>query len=274
MNLHLIYFSPGGTTKKTVRNISKGFSNIKTKEYDMLKKNVREQNYSFGSDDIVILGFMTATKLFGLVEDVLNSLKGNNTPLIGVVLFGNGYYGSSLKTLKIEVEERGFKLVGAGAFIGQHTFTSSIATNRPDEKDKQIQEQFGLDMYNKICINKDLSFTHVLKKDWARNDWISYVKGHIADKLLSGISCTLPSSWSNLEFTDTCVDCGKCERNCPTSSIVLKDKYFNPDSCIGCFSCGNNCPEDAIIYKSKKLLSSIKHIEKTRIKRREPQIFF
>ena len=45
---------------------------------------------------------------------------------------------------------------------------------------------------------------------------------------------------------DSCIACGACEPECPTSAISAGDIYvIDPDACIDCGACANVCPVDA-----------------------------
>lgn len=47
---------------------------------------------------------------------------------------------------------------------------------------------------------------------------------------------------------DTCIECGKCERICPTKNIRKVDgKYIFKNECILCLRCYSQCPKDAIL---------------------------
>jgi ferredoxin len=50
---------------------------------------------------------------------------------------------------------------------------------------------------------------------------------------------------------DTCLDCGKCGRACPTKAAegILEGKIFKAD-CFSCGRCLNACPNDSLGYKS------------------------
>jgi ferredoxin len=50
---------------------------------------------------------------------------------------------------------------------------------------------------------------------------------------------------------DTCLDCGKCGRACPTSAAegILEGKTFKAD-CFSCARCLNACPNDSLNYRS------------------------
>ncbi|WP_432667251.1 EFR1 family ferrodoxin [Wukongibacter baidiensis] len=273
MKVHLIYFSPGGTTKRTVRNIAEGMGDVEIIEHDMLVQENRRKKYNFKSDDLVILGMMTGTKLFGVPQEVFNAIKGNNTPLVGVVMYGNGYYGKSLIFMKREVESRGFKMVAGGAFIGQSSLEPKIAAGRPDAKDKEIQLKFGEDIYEKVVINRDFSFKSKLKMNWSKDDAVTVAKCAIISAL-PGYSLKMPYSMSVLKINDDCIGCKKCERHCPVGAIDIDTKSFDSKKCIGCAGCINTCPKKAISYTNKTLKNMMKKLEVTRAERKEPEVFF
>lgn len=49
-------------------------------------------------------------------------------------------------------------------------------------------------------------------------------------------------------ISDTCISCGACEPECPTSAISAGDTQYNidPDQCIDCGACVPVCPTDSI----------------------------
>ncbi len=50
-------------------------------------------------------------------------------------------------------------------------------------------------------------------------------------------------------ITDSCIECGACEADCPVGAISRGDgKYeIDPVVCIDCGSCLSACPMEAII---------------------------
>lgn len=51
------------------------------------------------------------------------------------------------------------------------------------------------------------------------------------------------------KVTDSCVNCGACEGECPTGAISEKDdhRYIDPNKCASCGSCAAVCPAEAIV---------------------------
>lgn len=62
---------------------------------------------------------------------------------------------------------------------------------------------------------------------------------------------------------DTCVSCGMCEKNCPSSCINAKEKSVDNETCIKCLKCLEVCPKNSIKYgkKSEKIKFSPKRRE-------------
>jgi len=61
----------------------------------------------------------------------------------------------------------------------------------------------------------------------------------------------LLSRWNLLSprVKETCVDCGRCEKICPTGAIEQdkgKLRTVHPSECIGCLACAEVCPAEAI----------------------------
>jgi ferredoxin len=48
--------------------------------------------------------------------------------------------------------------------------------------------------------------------------------------------------------TDTCINCGACESECPESAISEIDgnMVIDADKCIDCAACVDVCPSDSI----------------------------
>jgi len=239
----------------------------------MLKPVNRKACLEFSKDDLVVLGMMSATKLFGLPDEVFASLKGNNTPFVGVVMFGNGYYGKSLKQMKKEMASRGFKMVAAAAFIGQHTLDPEIAPGRPDASDRAIQRALGRDVHEKVRINRDLSFNHAIKTDWPHEGLFSTFKCALISALPMS-SPKLSTPWKEKAFTGDCIGCRSCEKRCPVNAVDIDTRTFDYDRCIGCFACGHACPRDAITITSARMKKAMASVKPFRIQtRREPVVF-
>ncbi|GEM_PF-891113 len=270
--VYLIYFSPGGTTRRTVRILSESFKDADIIEIDMLKRENRDKQYTFESTDIVILGLMTLVKPFGPVNDIFNAIRGNNTPLIGIVMFGNGMYGNSLKVIERESAKRSFCMVAGGAFIGAMSYNKRVGKNRPDEFDIEKIKLFGDAVNNKLKTEGTVPIKSNLKTDWPKSSVFHTVKTALLLYMpLGKVKVTAPLN--RIEFTNNCINCGLCQQRCPVGAIDLHKKLSDSKLCIGCVACVNGCKNGGIIYTNKMMIKAanacINHFKG----RREPETF-
>lgn len=45
-----------------------------------------------------------------------------------------------------------------------------------------------------------------------------------------------------------CVNCRKCDKNCPMNVNISRTEFVRHPNCINCFQCMSNCPKKAISY--------------------------
>ncbi|MBQ3394975.1 MAG: EFR1 family ferrodoxin [Synergistaceae bacterium] len=268
--LHLIYFSPSGSTEKIVRTIASSISDLPVEVHDLLTPSSRKKKYTFGPDDIVIMGSMTAGKLFTLSDELFACLEAHDTPFIGVITFGNGYYGIALNEMLERAKKSGFKVTALGAFVARHSMDTSIAEGRPDEHDKEIMRGFGRRAYAKIQ-NGDYELHELPKTNWSSwelgNKVIAYREEHPDE------AYALPNECKAKEISDKCIKCGNCVRHCPVNAIDIDAKKFDLEKCIGCWGCINRCPAHAISSTSKQVADIMKSFGEASTKRLEPEIF-
>lgn len=230
--VYLVYFSPSGATEKAVKEIASGIDGVKTETINLLTPESRRKHYTFTSNDIVIMAGMTAGKLFTLSDELFACLHGDNTPFIGVVTFGNGYYGIALNEMLKSAEAQGFKVAAMGAFVCRHSMRTSIAEGRPDSHDKEIMRDFGRKACAKIC-GGDYELHN--KPATNRSGWetgnqvIAYREEHTDEP------CKLPPEAKAKAISYACIRCRICVRNCPVDAIDIEAGTFDLDKCIGCW---------------------------------------
>ena len=114
-----IYFSPTNTTKTIVETIANVFSS-EINTYDITFDRTKKVE-NFKEDELLIIGMpVYGGRIPYLVQEFVKNLKANNTLCIPVVVYGNRDYEDALLELSDYLEEGGFKIVSAGAFIGEH----------------------------------------------------------------------------------------------------------------------------------------------------------
>ena len=222
--VHQIYFSPTGTTRKTLETITAGLSTDKINRYDLTYTNTATQQSI--PDGIALIGIPVYAGRVPI--DFLKrfeTISAHNIPTILIALYGNREFDDALIELRDVAIQKGFNIIAAGAFIGEHSYStaqSPIAQNRPDKEDLKIAREFGQKVATKIVAN-DLSQPKI---DGNRpyRDRINF--GGISPETIAK-SCTL---------------CGKCSDVCPVGVIKVDDCVTtDKQNCIMCAACTRIC---------------------------------
>lgn len=239
--VNLVYFSATNTTKTVLESLSQGLNIPEIVSYDITKG--QEKEITFATDEIVIFGMpVYSGRIPQISIEHLNKFKGCNTPAIIVCVYGNRDYDDALLELNNVIVANNFRVVSAGAFIGQHSIFPPTGNGRPDTTDKEDAISFGQDSIKLLENIVDISSIATIE-----------LKGNIPYKEIKSIPLQPKGS-------SKCDKCGKCVRNCPTNAISIDNPRKTDETlCISCARCIYVCPQQArsfggIIYKlaSKK----------------------
>ncbi|WBW96198.1 EFR1 family ferrodoxin [Oceanirhabdus sp. W0125-5] len=264
-----LYFSATDTTKKVVTKITEIINeNINNKmtieNINFTFPQVRNNEISFGEDDVVIVGVpVYAGRIPNVLLKFLNSIRGNGAIAIAVVVYGNRNYDDTLIELKDILESRDFKVIAGGAFIGEHSFSKTLAKNRPDEKDMEIIKGFADKIYLKL--SKEKNYDDVVVK--GNKPYRPYYKPINKYGVQVDIRKVAPKTNSNCNVCKLCVDV------CPMGSITNEDVSLLRGICIKCGACIKKCPNNAKYYDDHNYLYHKVELEEQFAYRREPEIF-
>lgn len=250
-NIHLVYFSPTGGTKRAAIYLSEN-----------LAKNINEIDLSspkyfsktFEGNDIVLF----AAPVFGgripdYVAEKLKTCHGNSTTAITIVVYGNRAYDDAVLELNDVVKAQGFQILASAAVIAKHAMASEIAVGRPDKEDYLKLKEYADKILEKFKNKQDSLDISVPGK----RPYITWNPIHVIPLV-----------------SNNCTKCGMCAIQCPTQAISNEDpKITNPLKCILCMRCISNCPKKArslpapIQQVIEQKLSPLKNI------RRENELF-
>lgn len=275
---HLVFFSPTHTSAKIARAVGDGIGMGRRMETDL--------TLDESADPIEITNALTviaAPVYGGRVAPValkrLKRLKGNNAPAILIAVYGNRNYEDALIELRDTAVELGFTPLSAGAFIGEHSYSTTnmpIAAGRPDASDLQIAFQFGQDSLNKLIektavTSPELQAACKLKSLGGKLSILLssfFIKGTSPYKIVQAGKPACPVC------TEACFVCGECVEVCPTHAISISKDGSQIETdinrCIKCCACVKECPNEARVFHTP--FAAILH-EKFNT-RREPELFF
>ena len=153
-----VYFSPTHTSAKIVTTIAEGMNIIVNKEIDLTYPSTNQK--TLPSDTLAIIGVPTyAGRVAPTALERLQKIKGDNTPAIIVVLYGNRDYEDALLELRNTAKQLGFVPIAGGAFIGEHSYSTEefpTAAGRPDVSDIQIAAEFGKNIIKQLYQYTDI----------------------------------------------------------------------------------------------------------------------
>jgi ferredoxin len=266
-----VYFSPTEGTAKIIRRIASEIAQRMNDEcieemqvsyIDFLHEPpADDQNYS--RDDIVVVGMPAYNGRIPLpCIKMIQKMHGDGTLAVSVIDYGNSSYGDSLYELYSFLEDQGFEVVSAGAFVSEHVMFRRIAEDRPDMED----------------FKKIIEFSELTAKKLHR------FCGTVIDELRSkpaplDVRGSMPTkSPFRIPFHPTpnskCTQCGECAKICPVGAIDPEDpSKVDGKKCIACTACISACPEGARGFHGPMCAASRIAFEKLYSKRKDPEWF-
>ena len=260
--IKLVYFSPTGTTKTVLENIAQGIGLKLTEIVNITQPATRQNPLDAANNELLIVGVpVYMGRIPAFVANWLHGIRAENTPAIGVVVYGNRAYENSLLELTDILSKCGCKIMAGAAFIGEHSFSSAdlpSSVGRPDLADRELAETFGRRIKNMLQVSSSINEFSGLE-----------IPG---ERPYGGVT----NLWhiDFIEVNNQCDQCGICAANCPTGAIDFENSsIINKEKCTLCCACIKQCPKRA---KSMKLgLMKDAAIRCTSfVNRREPEFFF
>jgi len=214
----------------------------------------------FNSRDTVVLGMpVYGGRLPDLALSRIDSIQGHGALAVIAVVYGNRAYEDALLELKNLMTDKGFLVIAAGAFIGEHSFSRKslpIAENRPHQGD--LQQAFELGQNAGIRIDQggfeegDLS-----------------VPGHFPYKEKM-ISMKISPETSEAE----CTKCMKCIFVCPSRAIDEENPLLtDPEVCIRCAACIKICGFSARAFTDPRMEGMARKLHDMCGKPESPEVF-
>ncbi|WP_405306571.1 ferredoxin [Methanobrevibacter sp.] len=250
MSIVEIFFSPSGTSQKVADQIACNFSQEKENCNLLIFKSEKQLE----SDDIAIVVMpVFAGRIPKTARERLSKIKGNDTPAIAVVNYGNAHVTDSLLELVDLLNENGFNVIAAASTISHHSIFDGVAVGRPDDSDLE-----KIDEFSKNCIEK-LESAESLKSEIPGNRPYTDYK-----QLPFEISCD----------ETLCAFCYDCVSICPEKAIPEDDPIETDlDICSRCTACISICPENARKFSGDAFEAKKPAFEEANSERKEPEFY-
>ena len=258
-----VYFSPTGSTRKIIRSFCAAITSSPPVECDLTLPRHRKGAIPEVKEDLLVLGFpVYEEKIPDQITGLLDRLEGNNTPAVILAVYGGVDYGVSLQQARSILERSGCTVIGAAAFVAEHSFATAsipLAAGRPDEKDLKKAAAFGREILEYAAAGPGISTS---------------VPGHLSVQArILPPGSTRFFAHAPIPDPSLCSFCNTCVDVCPTAAVDPHSYRAEEKACIRCFACVKYCPQGARHKKYKKAWIVKPMLKRHTRSRKEPEYF-
>jgi ferredoxin len=266
-----ICFSPTGTTKTISEHIAKGMGAESIEMMDCTKRSDREKfKRAFGDDPVILATPVYYGRVPEEIVPFFTALTAQKTPVVLVAVYGNREYEDALRELHDIAMAQGFIPVAAGAFIAEHSYSSSdrpIAQGRPDAEDLEKALMFGASVRENLERLDSPDSADALKVP-GNVPYVTPENLLMIKKIRNAVPFTPETD------VDLCTQCGQCVEVCPSEAISTNGEVLtNRWGCAICFACIRNCPTGARQMTEPNFSKAIQHLYEICRERKEPELF-
>lgn len=250
----VVYFSPTDTSKKVALALAEGTGATEIREFD-LTTDEGSSPWPCKADLVILTAPVYAGRVAPHALQRFRRLQAQDVPAVIAVVYGNRDYDDALIELRDEAEKLHFKVIAAGAFIGEHSFSRPqmpVAEGRPDASDLQKA--------------RDLGQKAVQKLEKGVPEDSLWVKGNVPYRAVKEQPPVAPVC------LEGCTLCGKCVAVCPVHAISKSPEgkiETDAAKCTLCCACVKECPFGQRVFDTP----FTKFLYENFRERREPEFF-
>ena len=250
--INVICFSPTRNSKRVAVAIARGVG-VDNVEVIDLTSGVVEEKAIPESELAIIAVPVYGGRVAPLAMERLKTVRGSNTPAILIVTYGNRAYEKSLAELDGYAVKHGFKVIAAGTFIAEHSFSSAeypISGGRPDEADLEHAVTFGKQVREKVDKAAGIDGLYPVDVNRIRRPKQPFFPlFRFLRKVIKMRKSGMSMQKTPLTDKETCIQCGVCVERCPNGAITKGEElYTDAERCIRCCACVKYCSQQARSY--------------------------
>ena len=266
-----VWFSATGTTEKVVLAVAGTLAErlgVPLERFCFNLPAAREEELVLGPEELAVVGVpVYAGRVPNLLLPYLrDKVKGRDAPAVALCLFGNRDYDDGLMELRNTLRDNGFRVIGAGAFVGEHAFSRTLGAGRPDGEDLALAETLAGRVADKVKSLTEISPEPVAVKG------CEPVRPYYTPRDRHGNPINILKV---KPVTDgaRCLGCGLCARICPMGSIDPEAVSRVDGVCMKCCACVKGCPAGAKYFDDPGYLYHQRELEEVYARRADSEIF-
>ena len=183
----------------------------------------------------------------------LRGVRGNSTPAVVCVTYGNRAYEDALLELADLVEKNGFTVIAGCAVVTEHNIMHVFGKGRPEKQDKAQIVQFAAETALKIR-NGNAGLLRPLPGNRPYKEWGgSSLPIEVDEKM--------------------CTNCGVCAKECPVGAILTPGWKTDENVCINCMRCVKECPAECRHVPKQRLRAMTERLRAACDSRKENAFF-
>ena len=264
-----MYWSATGTTERTalaVANALAGALALPLETYDFTLPAARAGCPDFTDSDVVVFATPTyAGRVPNVLLKYLATVRGGGAAAVPVVLYGNRNFDDSLIELRDILADDGFRPFAGAAFVGEHSFSTTLGAGRPDGADLLLAAEFGRQAAEKAAALT--AETPPVDVEGTPRPYRPYYQPRDRKGVPVNILKVKPLT------SEACDHCGICAEVCPMGSIDPEDVTQYKGICIKCGACVKKCPKGAKYYDDAGYLYHKTELEEGYKRRGEVRTF-
>lgn len=259
-SIELVVFSPTGTTCRVAAAAAAGIGCLDIRLLDYTKPAVRAAEQPVLDSELVVLAApVYSGRLPAVAAEAFGRLTGNGSPAVLLVVYGNRAYEDALLELNNIAVAAGFVPAAAGAFIGEHSYSTSdfpLAAGRPDAEDCRLASDFGRRIKEKLAGTTDPASLLPLA-----------IPGNLPYRERS-----VRTPFSPATNAAACRKCGVCTAVCPVGAVA-DGVNSGSAACLLCHACVRQCPAGARSLSQPRLREVRQWLHREFSTPRQPELF-